>query len=73
MGAPWRGFFRIGGQRWSYEVAVNRGGGVNFTDYEKYKRSRSGDVKLKTNEPLTSPFNACASIKHFPKAFCSQV
>jgi hypothetical protein len=37
-----------------------RGGGVNFTDYEKYKRSRSGDVKLKTNEPLTSPFNACA-------------
>jgi len=54
-------------------VAVNRGGGVNFTDYEKYKRSRSGDVKLKTNEPLTSPFNACASIKHFPKAFCSQV
>ena len=50
-----------------------RGGGVNFTDYEKYKRSRSGDVKLKTNEPLTSPLNACASIKHFPKAFCSQV
>ena len=47
-------------QKWSYEVAVNRGGGVNFTDYEKYKRSRSGDVKLKTNEPLTSPFNACA-------------
>ena len=63
----------IGGRAWEIHWLKLIGLKKRISEYEKDKRSRGGDFKLRANEPLESSFNACASIKQLPKAFCSQV